>query len=459
MIMKKLLLFLVLMILTVIAKADDGGSCGVGVTWNYLSSTYTLTVRGNGPMQDYNFGNGTPPWYYLRNQIKKLIVEEGVTKIGVCAFENCSALTSFTLPNSLTNIGMFAFNECSGISSANIPNGVINIGGAAFAGCGGLTSITVDVGNRVYDSRDNCDAIIETASNTLVLGCKTTIIPNSVTSIGGHAFNGCGLLSITIPNSVTSIGSYAFYDCGNLKSITIPNSVTGIGVQAFENCSHMTSITIPNSVTNIGQSAFSGCVRLKSVTIPNSITNIESYTFSSCMSLDSVTIPNSVSTIGQSAFSGCYSLSSIYIPNSVTNIGQSAFSGCVRLKSVTIPNSVTSIEQFAFYDCEALTSVYSQIENVFSIVDYVFSENVYEDATLYIPIGTKSNYQNTAAWWLFCNIEEFEYNTDIHTQRQSKDVKIIETYQLDGKKRSTMRHGLNIVRMSDGKTKKIMHNQ
>ena len=390
MIMKKLLLFLVLMILTVIAKADDGGSCGVGVTWNYLSSTYTLTVRGNGPMQDYNFGNGTPPWYYLRNQIKKLIVEEGVTKIGVCAFENCSALTSFTLPNSLTNIGMFAFNECSGISSANIPNGVINIGGAAFAGCGGLTSITVDVGNRVYDSRDNCDAIIETASNTLVLGCKTTIIPNSVTSIGGHAFNGCGLLSITIPNSVTSIGSYAFYDCGNLKSITIPNSVTGIGVQAFENCSHMTSITIPNSVTNIGQSAFSGCV---------------------------------------------------------------------RLKSVTIPNSVTSIEQFAFYDCEALTSVYSQIENVFSIVDYVFSENVYEDATLYIPIGTKSNYQNTAAWWLFCNIEEFEYNTDIHTQRQSKDVKIIETYQLDGKKRSTMRHGLNIVRMSDGKTKKIMHNQ
>ncbi|MBP5658728.1 MAG: leucine-rich repeat domain-containing protein, partial [Paludibacteraceae bacterium] len=137
----------------------------------------------------------------------------------------------------------------------------------AFDGCSGLTSMSVEAGNAIYDSRNNCNAIIETESNTLIAGCKNTIIPNSVTSIGGNAFGNCtGLTSVTIPNSVTSIGDGAFAGCRSLTSVTIPNSVTSIGHDAFYYCTGLTSVTIPNSVTSNGDQAFYGCSGLTSFT-------------------------------------------------------------------------------------------------------------------------------------------------------------------------------------------------
>ena len=222
----------------------------------------------------------TAPWLSQREIIKKVVIEDGVTSIGDGAFYECSRLTSVTIPNSVTSIGSSAFSGCSGLTSAIIPNSVTSIGEEAFRGCSGLTSviipnsvtsvesgvfsgcsgltslaignsvtsigneafhscygltsITVDKGNSYYDSRDNSNAIIETKSNTLIIGCKNTIIPNSVTGIGDYAFNYCsGLTSITIPNSVTSIGRSAFCDCSSLTSITIPESVTSIGYSAF----------------------------------------------------------------------------------------------------------------------------------------------------------------------------------------------------------------------------------
>ena len=132
--------------------------------------------------------------------------------------------------------------------------------------CDSLTSITVDKGNKVYDSRNNCNAIIETDTNTLISGCQSTVIPNSVTSIGEFAFGGYdNLTSITIPDSVTSIGNMAFYYCPSLTSITIPDSVTSIGGYAFSVCWSLTSITIPDSVTNIGNRAFEYCDSLKNI--------------------------------------------------------------------------------------------------------------------------------------------------------------------------------------------------
>ena len=326
--------------------------------------------------------------FYNCKSLTSIAIPDSVTSIDG-AFSGCTSLTSITIPNGVTSIDG-AFSGCTGLTSVTIGNSVTSIGDSAFRGCTGLTSILVNSDNSIYDSRDNCNAIIETKTNKLIAGCSNTLIPNSVTSIGDSAFRGCtGLTSITIPDSVTRIGNGAFYGCTGLTSVTIPDSVTRIGNGAFYGCTGLTSITIPDSVTSI-DGAFSGCTSLTSITIPDSVTSIGYLAFDRCTGLTSITIPNSVKSIGDSAFSGCTSLTSITIPDSVTSIGDYAFRGCTGLTSIkvnegnpnydsrhncnaiiktstnsliagckntVIPDSVTSIGYWAFYGCTGLTNV------------------------------------------------------------------------------------------------------
>lgn len=197
-------------------------------------------------------------------------------------------IESIILPNSITSIGSRIFYNCSQLKSITIPKNVTEISNGAFTNCPGLTSIIVESGNQKYDSRNNCNAIIDN-NNQLIAGCKTTIIPNSVTSIVGLAFSGCsGLTSFTIPNNVKSIGEGAFSGCSGLNSINIPDDVTSIDVMVFSDCSSLTSITIPNNVTSIGDRAFQNCSSLIYVTLPGTLTSIGSLAFYRCINLTDV---------------------------------------------------------------------------------------------------------------------------------------------------------------------------
>lgn len=196
--------------------------------------------------------------FYECKSLTSINIPEGVTNIGEGAFCWCVDLTSFTIPESVTSIGYNAFARCSSLTSLSIPKSVTSIGYGAFGSCSNLTSISVDKNNARYDSRDNCNAIIETASNTLIAGCSTSFIPEGVTSIGWSAFSGCSsLTAITIPESVTSIGYGAFMSCSNLTSINIPKSVTSIGRSAFSSCSSLTDVyCYSESVPTLDAEAF-----------------------------------------------------------------------------------------------------------------------------------------------------------------------------------------------------------
>lgn len=435
----------------VVASADTTGSCGDNATYSFDSSTGTLTISGTGNMTTYeSFDNA--PWYLFREDIKKVIINYGITSISENAFKHCKALKDITIPNSVTYIGYIAFQYCESLTNITIPDSVTYISDVAFDSCTSLTSIT---------------------------------IPDSVTSIGNYVFSNCtNLESITIPNSVTSIGGSAFYNCPSLTSITIPNSVTSIGKCAFCECESLISVTIPKSITSIGDMAFCRCDKLedvyytgtkeewdkitlgtsnecltnatkhynsmgglcgdnakwifdnttgtltisgtgdmtnyvnetkvpwysfkeniKKVVINDGITSIGRISFCNCTSLTNITIPNSVTSVGESAFAYCKSLTNITIPNSITSIANSLFFGCTSLTNITIPNGITSIGALAFGYCKSLTNV-TIPHGVTSIDDVAFG---YCDSLVAITIPNGVTSIGTNAFYYCTSLEDVYY--------------------------------------------------
>lgn len=345
------------------------------------------------------------PRYDSRNNCNAIIETATNTLLLAC--------NNTVIPSGITGMYDFAFSDCQGLTSLLIPKSMTQVAISSLSNCQNLASIVVEEGHPTYDSRDNCNAIIETATNKLVLGCKNTVIPSSVNAIASNSYICKGLTDLVIPNQITTIAPGAFlygddltsihvesgntaYDSRNncnaimetatntlvrgckntiiptntaiigndafskitdMTSLTLPDGVTSIGEDAFSGCKNLASITIPNSVTSIGDGAFWNCSSLTSIAIPEGVTSIDGSTFSGCGSLSSVTIGGNVTSIGEYAFSDCANLTSIDLPNTLTSIGRSAFQGCEKLSFLVIPEGVTSLGSQAFSGCEGLTSV------------------------------------------------------------------------------------------------------
>lgn len=227
--------------------------------------------------------------FYDCRDLRSVTIPNSVTYIGNRAFYYCMRLSSIEIPNSVTYIGNGAFYDCHITGILTIPNSVTYIGTNAFSRTSrDLTGIVVAEGNPNYDSRDGCNALIQTSTNLLMLGCKNTIIPNTVTTIGAFAFWGSDLTNLDLPNSVTEIRESAFGYCYELTSVSLGNSLNYIGKDAFQFCS-FTSIEIPDAIISIDDGAFSGCHELKEVVIGESISFMGESVFEECGNVENFT--------------------------------------------------------------------------------------------------------------------------------------------------------------------------
>ena len=319
------------------------------------------------------------------NSLSSVNIPESLLRIGQRAFEDCRSLTSISIPKGVESISERAFNGCSGLNSIVLSEGVKQIGFAAFTGCtgiksleipasvekiensfagiGNLNSIVVSAGNKFYDSRDNCNALIETATGTLLLGCSNTVIPKSISSIGNSAFLYCNKLKeITIPDNITNIGPSAFNGCSGLESITIPNSVDSIGSYAFYYCTNLTSLTVPESVKSIGDNCFYNCNKIKTLNWGTEypLTKVFNRYDSSLDNLKTIEFGKGVKEIEYGLFGfnlRAENLESVTLSEGITKIGTGSFYGLTKLTSITIPSSVDTIGDMAFMQCESLTNV------------------------------------------------------------------------------------------------------
>ena len=383
-----------------------------------------LTIRGEGPMPDYDAASSRAPWYEFCDDIRSAVIEHGVTSIGGGAFFDCRHLESLTISNSVLTLGRQAFSDCEALrdvyfsGTKNEWNSMSNAGGN-----GPLGDAVIHFGSSGPTSSPVPTATpVPTDAPTATPGPTPTQVPaqakkglsysldNGVLTIRGagpmpdYTNDGkndppwskhrADIEAVIIEKGVTSIGAYAFERCSVLKSITIPDGIVSIGAFAFFDCSALTGVTIPKTVTSIGNRALAGCGKLASIsvakentaykTVDGALFDMAGTTLIRCPSVynpTSFTIPRGVKSIADSAFDKCPGLKTIIIPDSVTSIGDYAFFDCSSLTELAIPKGVKSIGICLFYGCSSLKSV-SIPESVTSIGASAFYESGIERLTI-----------------------------------------------------------------------------
>lgn len=298
------------------AETNEGlqGTCGENLKW--VLEDNVLTISGTGEIPA-SFVRKMEKQYedFYAEDIEKIKIENGITKIGNEAFEKCEFLEEVKMPESVKEIGISAFWYCTELKEINLPDALKTIGEHAFRSCYSVEQL---------------------------------IIPENISEIGDGAFQYCiNITSINWPKKLTTMNDYMFYNCSSLEKIELPDGLKEIGTRAFGGCDKLEKIMIPKTVNVIGDAAFSGCDILKYIEIPDSVTELGREAFDNCENLEYVKLSKNIKVLRGRTFDDCNSITSIEIPDSVETMEYQAIISCSKLKYVVIPKSVVDME----YNC------------------------------------------------------------------------------------------------------------
>ena len=436
--MRKILLICVLSTVSVCPALADVGDTFTVLTAEGVEMTFVVTDEENKTCQA-GTGNGIESRCVSSATkgsvtIPRTAGDYRVTAVAEFAFYMCYGVSSVILPEGITSIGQEAFNE-SGVEELSIPASVTTIGITPFPH---LTRLTVSVDNPVFSSPEGSNAVIETATQTLVAGCGGTVIPPGVTSIRSYAFSFCPVSTIEIPQSVTSIGGHAFYFSG-LLTIEIPSSITVLEDGVFDTCGALSSVTLPEGLETIGPKCFRNCNKMTSINLPESLRTLGHNVFESCESLEEVVIPEGVEEVPDYAFIQCSSLRDVRLPESIRRIGDGVFAACLSLDSVSLPSGLSELGYSVFGD-GSLSSIRLFCATPPSANETTFMENY--QIRLYVPQGSAETYRSAEVWRNFKDIVEFDTN---HIADIKPPVTQEPAYDLTGRRLSSIpSHGVYI---------------
>ena len=347
---------------TVVAEGWSGY-----VQWT-LDSHGVLTVYGTGAMKNYAAKNGMP-WYDYADQIRSVVIEEGVTSIGDYAFYGMD-IQSIQIPDSVTTIGEYAFKNAAKLDNVVLPKNLTKLGQSAFYACTSLSSIEIPASLWTVQpyTFKNCTALTQVTfheGNLMKIsdgafygtGLTELVLPNCLDILDTYSFKGCkDLASITLGTGLTELREAVFYGTA-ISTITVPEGIAKIGPYVFKNCVNLTTIDLPQTLNRVGEAAFYACTNLEAVDLPDAVTTIGNYAFRKCTGLKELDLGSGMENIGESSFYGCTGLTTLNIPDSVTEIQPYAFKGCTGLTGVSLGSGVTTLGESAFHTCTGLESM------------------------------------------------------------------------------------------------------
>ena len=471
---------------------SNNGDIGISA-FESSNITSTLVVKNTGNIGKDAFRN-------ISGSYTATISNSG--SIGNNAFRGCIGMISATIENN-GSIGAYAFQDNTRMISATIENNG-SIGAYAFQNNTSMISATIENNGSIGTYAFSGNTSLEKA-----------ILGGNVTSLGGYAFDGCSSLqSIDIPNGITQMGRYAFRNCSNMTSAKIGTGVTAINESTFSGCSALKDVQIGSNVKTIGDYVFSGCTSLPVINIPKAVTSIGDYTFQNCKalreavmedraddtvlslgsngsspmfascpldkvyigrnisynktsnygyspfyrntSLRSVTITDRETEVSENEFYGCTNLKEVKIGDGVTTIGSWAFSGCAAIDYFAFGNSVKTIGQEAFSDCTAMTRLISRAATPPSCGSQALDDINKWTCTLSVPAGSTAAYQAAAQWKEFFFIDNDVTAIEAVAAESVGNAEITDIYDLNGRRRDALQPGVNIVKMSDGTTRKVI---